>query len=568
MTIQFDQFTTLHEQLTGIISAIPFGVVVLSDSHEIEIINASATQFLGLTSQSPSDVIDQNYKDSFMNIPVLVDKYENLIVAGKRRKFALPCDSEQHNLNIYVTCQKMLKGTLFIIEDRTETKALIHKTSHDHLTQLLNRQSFEKILETTYQKSNINDNAVVVFIDLDRFKLINDIAGHAYGDEVLKRVATSLVSCVRDSDDIARIGGDEFALLIRNCSLNRAKDIVHVILQKVENINLISSGKVLGVSLSAGIAPIDPSKYDNVSQVINAADTACRLAKGDNEERIHIIDSYYGEFESYLQDTNLLNTINFAIANNSFYLVAQEISPLVCNSEHQHYEILLRLKSEDGTNIPPNLFIPVAERARIMAKIDRWVIAETFSKINSKVNVSINLSGQSLSDMTLAEFIICMSHRYQVNPKQVTFEITETAVISNIEKTQNFISSLKENGYTFSLDDFGTGLSSYQYLKSLRVDYIKIDGMFVKDINDDSFSHAMVCSINDFAHKIGLKTVAEFASSNDIVEELKKMKVDFAQGFFIHKPQLLAELINEIQLRPKGFYEVSSNPKASANNGL
>ncbi|CAH9052597.1 hypothetical protein PSECIP111951_00653 [Pseudoalteromonas holothuriae] len=552
----FDQTTTLRQQLSSIVAAIPFGVVVLSDSHEVEIINSSALDYIGIDDKTPSDIIDKDYQDTLSYVPQIIDKYENLIVTGKRASFSLPFTSILNELDLYITCQKMLQGTLFIIEDRTEKKALLYETSHDHLTQLLNRQCFEQRLEDKFKESGTKCTSVLAFIDLDRFKLINDIAGHAFGDEVLKRVTTAILSCVRDIDDVARIGGDEFAILIKNCSLNRAKDIVKVILQKVENINLIHSGKVLNVSLSAGIAPIEPTKYHNASQVINAADTACRLAKADNEDRIHIIDTCNGEYASYLKDTNLLNVINNAIANNTFYLVAQEIAPMHNNMAHQHYEILLRLKSEDGANIPPNLFIPVAERSRVMSKIDRWVIAETFSKITPELNLSINLSGQSLSDMTLATFILELTQRYQVNPEQVTFEITETAAIENIEKTKDFISSLKDNGFTFSLDDFGTGLSSYQYLKNLPIDYIKIDGMFVKDIDDDEFSHAMVRSINDFAHTIGLKTIAEFASNALIMKRLEELGVDYAQGFYIHKPQLLTELISEKQKKNKALYSI------------
>lgn len=543
MNNRLSQITTIHQQLSGIVAAIPFGVIVLSDSHEIDIINSTALLYLGVKNKSPSDIIDQDYKEALSYVSHIVDQYENIIVAGKRTRFSLPCTSSLNELDLYITCQKMLQGSLFIIEDRTEKKALLYETSHDHLTQLLNRQCFEEKLENALKESTASASSVLVFIDLDRFKLINDIAGHATGDDVLKRVTTAIISCVRDSDEAARVGGDEFALLLENCSLNRAKDIVKVILRKVENINLIHSGKVLSVSLSAGIAPIDPKKYNNVSQVVNAADTACRLAKADNEDRIHIIDASDGEYANYLKGTNLLNLINNAIANDAFYLVAQKITPMQDDSVHQHYEILLRLKSEDGSNIPPNLFIPVAERSRIMSKIDRWVIAETFSNITSDINVSINLSGQSLSDMTLATFILELAKRYQVNSTQITFEITETAAIENIEKTQDFIKVLKGDGYSFSLDDFGTGLSSYQYLKSLPIDYIKIDGMFVKDIDNDEFSYAMVRSINDFAHTIGLKTIAEFASSELILEKLKEMEVDYAQGFYIHEPQLLTEVI-------------------------
>ncbi|SJL83038.1 putative bifunctional diguanylate cyclase/phosphodiesterase [Vibrio palustris] len=538
-----NQATTLRQQLSSIVSAIPFGVLVISDDQEIEIINANALAFLGIQNKLPADFIDHKYDYALATIPIVLDKYEKLILTGKRDTFSLPSRDQLNERQLFITCQKMLQGTLFVIEDRTQETILLHDTSHDYLTQLLNRQCFEAYLKNELESYDIDEQSVLVFIDLDRFKLVNDMAGHEIGDEILKRVTTAIISSVQDTDEVARIGGDEFALLIKNCRLNRAKDIVNVILRKVENINLVHSGKVLNVSLSAGIAPVDSGVYANVSQIMNAVDSACRLAKADNEERIHITDSFDREYTNYLQDTSLLNIINNAIAESEFYLVGQEISSLDCHSDYKHYEILLRLKASDNSNIPPNLFIPVAERSRIMSKIDRWVITEAFSMVVDNMNISINLSGQSLSDMTLATFIMELADRYRVNPGNITFEITETAAIENIEKTQLFIQTLKKDGYKFSLDDFGTGLSSYQYLKSLPFDYIKIDGMFVKDIANDDFSHAMVSSINDFAHTIGLHTIAEFASSQEIVKHLNNMGVDYAQGFYIHEPQLLSEIV-------------------------
>lgn len=546
------QTATLRQQLSSIVSAVPFGIIVISESLEIEIINATALKYFDAAEQAPSNLIDRNYDVILSQVPSVMDRYEKLILSGKRSSFSIPVNNLSNELDLLITCQKMLQGSLFIIEDRTENKLLLRETMYDSLTQLLNRQCFEERIKRTFSNGGSHQNEVLVFIDLDRFKAVNDIAGHASGDEILKRVTTAILASVKDEDEVARIGGDEFALLLHDCSLNKARDIVHVILKKVENINLVYAGKVLNVSLSAGIAPIDSQRYEDVRHVMSAADTACRFAKADNEKRIHIIDTCEGEYEAYLKDTSILNVINKALSDQGFHLVAQEIAPIKDQTKHRHFEILLRLSSEDGVNIAPNLFIPVAERSRLMLKIDRWVIAETFATIDSDIRVSINLSGQSLSDLTLAELIIEKAKRYQINPRHITFEITETAAIENIEKTQKFIHMLRDSGYLFSLDDFGTGLSSYQYLKNLPVDYLKIDGMFVKDIPEDEFSEAMVKSINDFAHTIGLQTIAEFVSSEAILEKLNELGVDFAQGFYVHKPEPLVSLaaLRKISISP------------------
>ncbi|GEM_PF-2773486 len=562
MNANLNQTSTLRQQLSSIVGAVPFGIIVISDQKEIEIINATALDLMGFEDQAPSSFVDESYQSLTASIPEVVDKFEKLILTRKRRRFSNPCGSALNDLELFITCQSMLHGTLFIIEDRTEKKALMHQNAHDHLTQVLNRQSFEKRVETVLQRSHDAVTAgVVVFIDLDRFKLVNDLAGHSAGDEILKKVSTAILSCVRTRDSVARIGGDEFALLLEDCSLNKAQDVVNLILKKVEKINLVHLGRAFSVSLSAGIAPIDKVLYADVSQLINAADAACRYAKGDNENRIHVMDSSKGEYALYVQDRNLLNILNKAIANDDFFLMFQRISPLSDSNNGHHYEVLLRLKSEDGENIPPNLFIPVAERSRLMPKIDRWVIAEAFSQLAPNMHLAINLSGQSISDRKLGDFILSLAQNYNVEPEQITFEITETAAIENIEKTQEFINLLRGRGYAFALDDFGTGLSSYQYLKNLPIDYIKIDGMFVKEIDEDAFSFAMVQSINSFAHTIGLKTIAEFVTSAPIHQKLQEIGVDFAQGFYLHKPQVLEQIIvdsTDLQVESGGSIALDS----------
>ncbi|WP_199243913.1 putative bifunctional diguanylate cyclase/phosphodiesterase [Bacterioplanes sanyensis] len=538
------QTTTLRQQLASIVGAIPYGIIAVSEYGDVEIVNHPAVAMLGHKNKSPKDFVDDDIGLMIALAPDIYDKYERLILSSKRSSFIEPCRPTGLDTDLVVTCQKMLTGTLFVIEDRTERKALLYDLSHDFLTRLLNHQYFEIRLRLAVEKSKDNGAcATFIFIDLDRFKLVDDIAGHAAGDDMLRRVAIALESCVSSQDVVARPGGDEFAVLVYNASTNQAKDIAHKMLKKVESLKLLCAGKVVDVSLSAGIAAVDSEQFEDIRLLVNAADAACRYAKNDAETRVHLIESDYREYRNYLQETNLNHVVNDAIANDEFYLVAQEIRSLNSDKRFSHYEILIRLKDEEGKNIAPNIFIPVAERSRVMAKNDRWVIQEAFSMMRPDMCLSINLSGQSFSDLTLVEFIVNMTDRYQVSPRSITFEITETAAIENIDKTKEFISALRKLGYKFSLDDFGTGLSSYQYLKDLPVDHIKIDGYFVKDIEADTISCAMVQSINDFVHKIGLKTIAEFVSSEGIEDKLKEMGVDYAQGFHVARPVPLADIV-------------------------
>jgi len=547
MESSLSQNTTLIQQLSSIVGAIPYGIVAVSDSGQVEIVNSLAVSLLGNVDREPRDFIDGPVGLLISELPDMENKYEKLIVSMKRESFTEPYKLFNGDSDILVTCKKMLSGSLFVIEDRTERKALIHDLSHDFLTQLLNRQYFENKLRLVLERSrNTTPDAVFMFIDLDRFKMVNDIAGHSAGDDMLRRVSTTLVSCVKNGDSVARVGGDEFAVIMYGVTVNEARDIALTMLRKVESLKIHSSGKVVDISLSAGVASIDVRQFEDISFLINAADAACRMAKSDNENRVHIIESDNGEYQKYLEETNLNSIVNDAISNSNFYLVVQEIRPH-CRDSVSHYEVLIRLNAEDGSNIPPNVFIPVAERSRLMTKIDRWVIQEAFSLVKSGMKLSINLSGQSVSDLTLIDYIVGISERYQVKPEHITFEITETAAIENIEKTKEFVVSLKKYGYQFSLDDFGTGLSSYQYLKDLPVDFIKIDGYFVKDVGDDDFSFAMVESINDFAHKIGLKTIAEFVSSDSIASKIEDMGVDYAQGFHIAKPVPLVDVVRSME---------------------
>lgn len=535
------QTATLRQQLSSIVGSVPFGIVTISDEFEVDIINGEAVKLLGFADKKASDFIDCDYHQVLANIPALLDKVEKLLMTRRVRKVDLTnIQSNEFSLNI--KCRSMLHGTLIVIEDLTDEHVLQHKVTHDNLTQLVNRQHFEERLATALTKATKHNlPGAILFIDLDRFKPVNDTAGHAAGDELLKRISTILQSRTRARDTVARIGGDEFAVLLEDCPVHVAESTANHIRKDVEKMRFSYESKVFNISLSTGIAPIC-DQYINVTTLMHAADTACRISKEGGRNRVHIINARDGEFEEHVREVAWLDEIKVALKDNRFLLYAQKVESLKPTELKDHYEILIRLKGKDGSIIPPGAFLSSAERYDLMPSVDRWVIEETFRSIKPNQSLSINLSGQSFSDEHLADFILERLAAYKVSPLQITFEITETAAIHKLDQTSQFIHQLKIQGFQFSLDDFGTGLSSYSYLQNMAVDYLKIDGVFIKEIATSDVSYAVVKSINDIGHAMGLMTVAEFVEDEAILDKLREIGVDYAQGYHIHKPEPLQNI--------------------------
>ncbi|MBL7002653.1 MAG: EAL domain-containing protein [Gammaproteobacteria bacterium] len=419
---------------------------------------------------------------------------------------------------------------------------LRHQATHDALTKLANRTQYEERLFRYLQKlKNRSESGAVLFIDLDRFKPVNDSAGHAAGDLLLTNISSILSRNIRDRDTLARIGGDEFAVLLEDCPSFHAEIIAEQMRQEVDNFIFMHNNTAFNVSLSIGLVEVN-SKTSSITTAVSAADNACQTAKQDGRNRIHIASTDSHELQKHVDTIAWLPQINKALTSNAFILYAQKISPFNSSSQPPHYEILIRLKDETAKIISPAVFIPPAERYDLMDKIDYWVIKKAFSLIKKGVCYSINLSGQTVSQDNLADYIKSLQKKYQINPQSITFEITETAAIQNLEKTRQFINELSQHGYQFSLDDFGSGLSSFGYLKNIPVNYLKIDGSIVKDINSDKISYAMVKSINEVGHSMGLKTIAEYVDSQQVLDLLDEIGLDYAQGFHIHKPEPLSEL--------------------------
>ncbi len=426
---------------------------------------------------------------------------------------------------------------------------LTYQASHDALTGLINRHEFERRAERllTTIKTDRDDHALC-FMDLDQFKVVNDTCGHAAGDEMLRQLGQVLQDAVRHRDTLARIGGDEFGVLMEHCSLDHAHRVASSLQRTVQDFQFVWEGRSFKVGVSIGLIAITES-IPNLTELLKGADVACYQAKDLGRNRIHV---YQTEDESLARrqgEMQWVARINQAIEEDRFCLYAQTIVPLD-NRTDKHYELLIRMKDDKDGVILPGAFLPAAERYDLITKLDYWTVENTFGALSKnpgflkQINfISVNLSGQSLADEPFLDFVVKLIHDTGVEGEKVCFEITETTAISNLSTATEFISKLKELGCRFALDDFGSGLSSFGYLKRLPVDYLKIDGMFVKDIVDDPIDHAMVKSINEIGHVMGMQTIAEFVENDVIKGMLKEIGVDYGQGFGIDKPIPLDELL-------------------------
>ena len=443
---------------------------------------------------------------------------------------------------------------LFVCEDITEQKKLSEKlsfqASHDALTGLVNRREFEHRINNAISsvKQEQTEHALF-FLDLDQFKVINDTCGHLAGDHLLKELASVINPLIRQGDTLARIGGDEFGVLLENCALNQASNVAEQIRQKINDFKFIWDNKELGVGVSIGVVPIDENT-SSITVVMSDADAACYIAKEAGRNKIHIYQHGDEEIASRHGEMTWVTRLQDALSNDRFTLMAQEIaSNKEPGTESLHIELLLRMLDDDGSIISPDQFLPAAERYNLSPDIDRWVIRTAFSWLNNHPQTlqrlglcSINLSGNTLSDERFSEFLLQQFKTHDIPSHKICFEITETSAISNLEVALRFFHSFSNDlNCKFSLDDFGTGHSSFAYLKNMPVDFIKIDGQFVRDITNDPIDMAMVRSINEIAQIMGKKTIAEFVENEQTLKQLKLIGIDFVQGYHIARPVALDE---------------------------
>ena len=437
-----------------------------------------------------------------------------------------------------------------VARDITQSRQLVDRLSwqaqHDVLTGIYNRNGFEqKVREAIASAQENSEHHALCYLDIERFKVINDICGYIAGDELLRQITNILKQRVRSSDILARIGGDEFGLLLKQCPLETAEKIAYNLSSLIQEIPFTWQDKSFSIGVSIGVVAIDEN-ISSFSEILNAADTACYTAKekGSNSIQLYRLDDQ--ELIKHRGERHWISRINLALQENRFRLYCQKISPLQDKFGIEHYEILLRLLDEQGNLVPPMSFIPAAERYNLMPAIDRWVIKTFFATYQQycynqvlsqcKVIYTINLSGASINSDSFFNFLKEQFAQYDIAPETICFEITETAAIANLTTAAQFIHELKELGCSFALDDFGSGMSSLAYLKNLPVDYLKIDGNFVKNIVNDPIDRATVECFNRIGHVMNIQTIAEFVENDDIIHQLKELGVDYAQGYGISKP--------------------------------
>ncbi len=543
------------------LNSIGDGVIATDALGIVEYINATAERLTGWTAQQARgsmltavfNIVDESTRSPEPN-PVSDCLAQGRVVQLRDRTVLISRTGEEYPIQDSVAPIRgrsgEVLGAVIVFKDVTQERRLVREmarhATYDALTGLVNRREFERRLQHAVAGAKRQGGQhALCYIDLDQFKVVNDTAGHRAGDELLKQVAAMLAEGIRERDTLARLGGDEFGLLLDNCPADKAHEIAATLVGTVRDFRFSWEGRTFQIGASIGLVPITGRAKDT-AQVLSQADVACYTAKELGRNRVHVYQFDDGEPVRRHLEIFRAAELREALEANRFRLFCQPVVALRGDSSRPtYYEMLVRLRNDEGDIVPPGAFIPAAERYGIMASIDRWAIETAFvaypeaTEGSADTCLAINLSGNSLSDESLLPFVQGALREYGVSPHNLCFEITETAAIHNLAQASRFIAELKDLGCRFALDDFGSGLSSFTYLKKLPVDYLKIDGSFVTGIADDAIDHAMVESINKIGHTMGMKTIAEYCESDAILQKLYRLGVDYAQGFRIAAPTAL-----------------------------
>ncbi len=549
------------ERATVTLQSIGDGVITTDVNGHVDYLNPVAEQMTGWRSIDAKGLLLRDVfqvVDDFSRAPIpnpvdkVLDTGEtvpllgNAVLVGKGGKeFAIeetaaPIRDAEGNIT----------GIVLAFHDVSRSRQiaaqLSYQATHDELTGLVNRREFENKLQQAVQTSLAQGKQhAFLYIDMDQFKIVNDTSGHGAGDELLCTLSALLQSKLRAGDTLARLGGDEFGILLENCPPGPAAAIAENLRELASDFRFVWQGNTFAVSLSIGIVNFGNGNM-TVSEIFSAADSACYIAKENGRNRIHVGHADDRAISIRQGEMHWVSRLRQAIQDNRLQLYCQKIVPLNTSAVRQgaHFELLLRLCDEEGKLVPPGAFLPAAERFGLMPTVDRWVISNAFAEFDNLCPdpddelemCAINLSGASLSDPHFLSFILHELDLHKIPAHKVCFEITETVAIANLSQATGFINELRAVGCKFALDDFGSGMSSFAYLKHLPVDYLKIDGGFVKDMVTDASDAAMVEAINNIGHTMGLQTVAEFVENDAILAMLRALKVDFAQGYGLGKP--------------------------------
>lgn len=448
-------------------------------------------------------------------------------------------------------------GVVLVFHDVSHARKmalqLSWQASHDALTGLINRREFEQRLSQVIRRTRgSKEQHVLLYMDLDQFKLVNDTCGHVAGDELLKQLSSVIQMHMRESDTFARLGGDEFGILLAYCPQQQAQRIADEVRETVKKFRFVWQDKTFDIGVSIGLVNIDQTTPD-LQTVLTQADVACYAAKDAGRNRVHVYEASDASLARRQGEMEWVGRITRAFEEHRFILYRQAILPVHTDNKQMHYEILVRMHEEKTAElILPGAFLPAAERYGIMPSFDRWVVRNLFRLLSQQASLggavtqshadilySINLSGATMSDDLFLQFVHDRLHEFSIAPQSVCFEITETAAIANLPKAMHFIREMKKIGCRFSLDDFGSGVSSFAYLKNLPVDFLKIDGSFVREMANDPVSFAMVDAIHHIGHVMGIQTIAEWVESAEILARLREIGVDYAQGFHLDRPHPL-----------------------------
>lgn len=529
------------------LASIADAVITTNKHGQIEFINPLGEAML--------EIKATQYKGEFISsIPVLknsdLDTSDALAVMDQfheknRSGQVLILDTKAGSIRVQVSCAAInnngiQSGNVLVLHDVTQLQALseelTYQATHDPLTRLINRREFESRLSNALADPE-KDKHVLCYIDLDQFKIVNDSCGHIAGDKLLVNISAIIEEHVRRSDTLARLGGDEFGLLLNNCKIHQAEEIISVILTKLQEYRFNWQEQQFRIGASIGIVSL--VGIHDLKSAMTSADAACYVAKEQGRGRYHVHSSDDAHINRHTREMHWYTRLQSAMEKDGFSFFYQEIRANYSSTDPmRHVELLLRLDNVDDTSLNPNRFLPAAERFGLMPEIDRWVLNHALERLIKPnpcpdVMYAINISGQSVGDPAFHSDVKTALSAPDVNPKQICFEITETAAIRNLPQAKAFIETMRELGCLFALDDFGSGLSSFGYLKELRVDYLKIDGQFIKDITKDPMNFAMVEAINTIGHIMGLQTVAEYVNNEDTAQAVIDLGIDYSQGYHI-----------------------------------
>ena len=445
-------------------------------------------------------------------------------------------------------------GAVLVFHDVTAQRhmsgEMAFRATHDALTGLVNRGEFELRLQRILEGAHLNasENALL-YIDLDQFKLVNDACGHTVGDQLLRQVSELLGSVVRVRDTLARLGGDEFGLILEHCSLGRAERVGQQICALMDDFRFTHEGRRFRIGASIGLVPVD-ARWTTNEALLQAADASCYAAKDAGRNRVHAWFDTDQEMLTRHGEIQWTTRIEQALDEGAFVLYGQRIEPMQAHAHGTHAEVLLRMRAADGTMVSPDAFMPAAERFNMASRIDRWVVSNTLRwmsglpSLEQVENLSINLSGQSIGDRAFQRWMLgALKNAGHATCSRLTLEITETSAVTNLADASHFFDKVRALGLRIALDDFGAGASCFGYLKTIHVDVLKIDGQFIRNVVLDGLDAAAVRCFIDVAKVIGVKTVAEYVETQPVLDRLREIGVDYAQGYLLHRPEPLDSLV-------------------------